>query len=169
MLAVPSRAAELHVSQVGNLWRCRGLWKCSLLCTMNSLLVECLLVVLVEHCSLVAEGCLHMCAPGPLQTYLRDVPWRRRICHRHWYTHANRTQILLDCIFMYRIEGQIGINRPANSRTWGNGSSKWKSRMRTSYCELSWSEAVRWRMASVLPLGYSAHTEMSEEGSSRQG
>lgn len=59
MLVVPSRAAELHISQVGNLWRCRGLRRCSVPC--NSLLV-----VLVEHCSVVSEGCLHVRVPGPL-------------------------------------------------------------------------------------------------------
>lgn len=59
MLVLPGRAAELHISQVGNLWKCRGLRKCSLLC--NSLLM-----MLVEHCSFVSEGCLHVCVPGPL-------------------------------------------------------------------------------------------------------
>lgn len=29
--------------------------------------------------------------------------------HRHWFTHASRTQMQQGCIFMYRIEGQTGI------------------------------------------------------------
>lgn len=129
MLVVPSRAAVTHLPG----WKpvevqgCKGAQFCAILCSWCLLSTAALYLRAVCMCVFLVH--YRQALEMPLQ--------KGGFVHRHWFTHASRTQIQQGCIFMYRIEGQTGINCSENSRTRGSGSSKWKSRMWASYCELS--------------------------------